>query len=112
MPNLVHSAVIVRFGLVTYQCIRVSSLGKREKGEEATNAMPSVGDRVYPRGVAGLGPNPEDRREAIPSVVEGLGGTIHGAWLTFGEYDTVLILELLDNVAGVATSIAFASGTP
>ena len=22
-------------------------------------------------------------------MVEGLGGTIHSAWLTFGEYDTV-----------------------
>ena len=54
----------------------------------------------------------EDRREANPSVVEGLGGTIHGAWLTFGEYDTVLILQLPDNVAGKATSIVFTSGAP
>ena len=52
----------------------------------------------------------EDRREAIPSVVEGLGGIIHGAWLKFAEYDTVLILELPDNVAGAATCIALASG--
>jgi len=52
----------------------------------------------------------EDRREANPSVVEGLGGTIHGAWLTFGEYDKVLIFELPDNVAGAATCIVFASG--
>ena len=51
----------------------------------------------------------EDRREAIPSVVEAIGGTIHGAWLMFGEYDTVLIFELPDNVAGAATCIAFAS---
>ncbi len=43
-------------------------------------------------------------------MVEGLGGTIHGAWLKFAEYDTVLILELPDNVAGAATCIAFASG--
>jgi uncharacterized protein with GYD domain len=25
-------------------------------------------------------------------VVEGLGGTIHNVWLTYGEYGTVLIL--------------------
>jgi uncharacterized protein with GYD domain len=72
--------------------------------------MPFVGDQVYPEAWPALVQDPEDRREAIPSVVEGLGGTIHGAWLTFGEYDTVLILELPDNVAGAVTSIAFASG--
>jgi uncharacterized protein with GYD domain len=56
--------------------------------------------------------NPEDRREAIRSEVEGLRGTVYGAWHTFGEYDTVLILELPDNVAGAATSTAFTSGAP
>jgi hypothetical protein len=49
---------IARLGLVTYRCIRVSSPGKWEKGEETTNGMPSVGDRVYPRGVAGPGLRP------------------------------------------------------
>ena len=65
-----------------------------------------------PEAWAALVQDPEDQREAIRSVVERLGGTIHGAWLTFGEYDTVLILELPDNVAGAATSMAFASGAP
>ncbi len=65
-----------------------------------------------PKAWATLVQNPEDRREAIRAVVEGLGGTIHGAWLTFGEYDTVLIFELPDNIAGTATSIAFTSGAP
>jgi len=63
-----------------------------------------------PEGWAALVQNPEDRREAIRSVVEGLGGTLHSGWLTFGQYDTVLILELPDNVAAAASSIAFASG--
>jgi len=43
-------------------------------------------------------------------VVEGLGVTIHSVSLTFGEYDTVLILELPDNVTGSAVSIAFTPG--
>jgi hypothetical protein len=72
--------------------------------------MPSVGDRVYPRGVAGLGPKPRGSQGGDTIGGRGTRGTIHGAWLTFGEYDTVLILELPDNVAGVAPSIAFASG--
>ena len=45
-------------------------------------------------------------------MAEGLGVTIYSVRLTFGEYDTVLVLELLDNVAGVAASIAFTSGAP
>ncbi len=43
-------------------------------------------------------------------MVEGLGVTIYSVSLTFEEYDTVLILELPDNVAGAAASIAFTPG--
>ncbi len=54
--------------------------------------------------------NPEDRGEAVRSVVEQLGGTVHGGWLTFGEYDTVFVLELPDDTRAAASSMAFAAG--
>ncbi len=61
-------------------------------------------------GLADLVRNPEDRRDAVRSVVEQLGGTVHGGWLTFGEYDTVFVLELPDDTRAAASSMAFAAG--
>lgn len=54
--------------------------------------------------------NPEDRGQAVRSVVERLGGTVHGGWLTFGEYDTLFVLELPDEARAAASSMAFAAG--
>lgn len=63
-----------------------------------------------PEGWSALVRNPEDRREAVRSVVEGLGGTVHGGWLAFGEHDTVFVLELPDDARAAAASAAFAAG--
>jgi uncharacterized protein with GYD domain len=60
-------------------------------------------------GWAALVRNPEDdRTDAVRSVIEQLGGTVHGGWLAFGEYDTVFILEMPDNTRAAASSAAFA----
>jgi hypothetical protein len=83
---------IARLGLVTYRCIRVSSPGKRGKGEETTNGMPSVGDRVYPRGVAGLGLSPRGSQRGDTIGGRGTRGHHPRRMAHFGEYDTVLIL--------------------
>ncbi len=59
---------------------------------------------------AGLIENPQNRVEAVQPTIERLGGTMHGAWLAFGEYDVVTILELPDNVRAAAISMAFSAG--
>lgn len=53
---------------------------------------------------------PQNRLEAVRPVIEGLGGTVHDAWLTFGEYDVVLIFEMPDNVTAAAFSATIAAG--
>ena len=53
--------------------------------------------------------NPQDRVEAVRPVVERLGGRIVNAWLSFGEYDVVAILEMPDNVSVAAFAIAVAA---
>jgi uncharacterized protein with GYD domain len=53
--------------------------------------------------------NPQDRVEAVRSVVEGLGGKITGGWLAFGEYDLIAVVEFPDNVSSAAFSIGVAA---
>ena len=53
--------------------------------------------------------SPEDRRDAIKPVIEKLGGSMHGLWLAFGEYDALAIVELPDNVSAAAFSMAAAA---
>ena len=54
--------------------------------------------------------NPLDRREAVSSVVERLGGYIESAYYAFGDYDAILILEMPDNVSAAAFSLAVSAG--
>jgi uncharacterized protein with GYD domain len=54
--------------------------------------------------------NPQNRVEALRPVFEKLGGRIINAWFTFGDYDSILIYELPDNVSAAAISIAVAAG--
>ena len=52
--------------------------------------------------------NPEDRRDAARAYAEQVGGTLHGFWYGFGEYDGYAIFEAPDNgsMAGVVLAIA------
>ena len=50
--------------------------------------------------------NPQDRAAAVKPVVERIGGKLHGAWLSFGEYDVVVIAEMPDNVSAAALAMA------
>jgi uncharacterized protein with GYD domain len=54
--------------------------------------------------------NPQDRTAAIRAPIEKLGGRVHNMFLSFGDYDTVAIIEMPDNVAAAAIALAFASG--
>ncbi|HEV2323236.1 MAG TPA: GYD domain-containing protein [Terracidiphilus sp.] len=54
--------------------------------------------------------HPQDRSEAVRKPIEKLGGKIVGLWLAFGDYDTVGIIEMPDNVSAAAFAVAVAAG--
>jgi uncharacterized protein with GYD domain len=63
-----------------------------------------------PEAWAALIRNPQDRAEAVRGPIEKLGGKVERIWLAFGEDDIVGIVEMPNNVAAAAISIAFAGG--
>ena len=52
----------------------------------------------------------EDRRIAARSYIESVGGSLHGFWYAFGEYDGYTLWEAPDNVAMAAVAIALGAG--
>ncbi len=59
---------------------------------------------------ATLAKNPQDRSEAVRTLLQGVGGKLISYYFAFGEYDAVVIAELPDNGAAAATAIAVAAG--
>jgi uncharacterized protein with GYD domain len=55
---------------------------------------------------ATLAKNPQDRSVPVREVGEKLGGRMIGFYYCFGEYDGVLLAELPDDTAAIATAIA------
>ncbi len=53
---------------------------------------------------------PQNRIDLVRPVIEQLGGSVECTYLSFGEYNVVLIYELPDNVSAAAFSIAVQSG--
>lgn len=53
---------------------------------------------------------PQNRMEVIRPVIERLGGRLECAYLAFGEYDVVGIMEMPDNVSAAAFSLAASAG--
>lgn len=53
---------------------------------------------------------PQDRAEAVRPAVKKLGGKIETAYLTFGDYDTMVIVNMPDDVSAAAFSIAASAG--
>ena len=56
--------------------------------------------------LASLTKKPQDRTDVIRKSVEKLGGTLTGVWLSFGEYDTVVIFEVPDHESAAALALA------
>jgi len=54
--------------------------------------------------------NPEDRRDAARAYIEQVGGSLHGFWYGFGEYDGYAILEAPDNVSMAGVVLAITAG--
>lgn len=59
---------------------------------------------------AALIKRPENRVEAVQKVVEKLGGTIGGFWMSFGDHDMVGVVEMPDNVSAAAFAMAVSAG--
>ena len=55
--------------------------------------------------------NPQIRPEFVRPRVQALGGDIEGAWLSYDEYDVVLLLNMPDDVSAAAMSMASAAGS-
>lgn len=63
-----------------------------------------------PEAWASLVENPQNRIPAVSAVAKKLGGKLTQGWLSFGEYDTVAILEMPDNISAAAFAAAIAAG--
>ena len=63
-----------------------------------------------PVGWSALLKQPHHRLEAITPVIERLGGRIQAGWLSFGEYDVLLICEMPDGISAAALSMAVSAG--
>jgi uncharacterized protein with GYD domain len=63
-----------------------------------------------PKAVAALVREPQDRIEAVRSVIEALGGTLVAAGYPFGEYDAVVLFEAPDDTSAASFALAIAAG--
>jgi len=53
--------------------------------------------------------HPEDRREMARTVIESVGGKLHGFWYAFGQYDGYTLWEAPDNVRMASVALALSS---
>ena len=53
---------------------------------------------------------PENRIDTVRPIIENLGGKVETGYFSFGEYDIVVIMQLLDNISAAAFSLAVAAG--
>jgi uncharacterized protein with GYD domain len=63
-----------------------------------------------PEAWASLVNNPQNRIPAVSAVIKKLGGKLLQGWLSFGDYDTVVVMEMPDNVSAAAFAAAIAAG--
>jgi len=62
-----------------------------------------------PEAWAALTKKPQDRSVPIKDLVQKLGGRLVGLYYCFGEYDGVVLAEIPDDTAAIATSLAAVS---
>ncbi|MBN1093141.1 GYD domain-containing protein [Blastococcus sp. TML/M2B] len=66
--------------------------------------------RYTPETWAMLIAEPEDRRRAATVYIESVGGSLHGFWYAFGEWDGYTLWEAPDDVAMAAVALAIGGG--
>ncbi|MFA6265868.1 MAG: GYD domain-containing protein [Pseudolabrys sp.] len=60
--------------------------------------------------IKGMLVKPEDRAEAVSRLIGKVGGRLIGYYVTFGEYDFLLIAEAPDNTQMAAVLLSAGSG--
>ncbi len=60
----------------------------------------------HPDILAGFVKHPTDRSEAIAKLATKMGGTVVGSWMSFGDYDAVVVIEGSDLISAAACSMA------
>ena len=63
-----------------------------------------------PEALSALIAKPQDRMAVVKKSVQNLGGTFGGSWMSFGDYDLVMLLEMPNNVSAAALALAAAAG--
>lgn len=63
-----------------------------------------------PEAVSALVARPQNRANVIKRVVESLGGKLIGAWMSFGDYDVVVVADFANNVNAAALALAVTAG--
>lgn len=53
---------------------------------------------------------PQNRLDVMRPIIENLGGKIESAYLAFGDYDVLGILQMPDNTSAAALSMAMMAG--
>jgi uncharacterized protein with GYD domain len=77
--------------------------------EELTMPLYMTQFAYTPEAWAALVDNPEDRSAPVRQLTEAMGGRLIGWYLSFGEYDGLLIYEAPDNATAGAAALAAAS---
>jgi len=54
--------------------------------------------------------NPQDRSQVVQTAIEKLGGRIERSWLSFGDYDIVVVVDMPDSVSAAAFGMAVSAG--
>jgi uncharacterized protein with GYD domain len=52
----------------------------------------------------------QDRIEVVEATIKRLGGKVERSWLSFGEYDVVVVVNMPDNVSAAAFAMAVSAG--
>lgn len=59
---------------------------------------------------ASLIKQPQDRLTVVGKSVKKLGGKILHGYMSFGDYDTVIVMQMPDHVSAAAFAVAIAAG--
>jgi len=54
--------------------------------------------------------SPQDRGQVVAKAAKKLGGKVQGAWLAFGDFDIIAILDMPDNASMAALALAVGAG--
>jgi uncharacterized protein with GYD domain len=62
-----------------------------------------------PEAWAAMTKSPQDRAAGVASVIESLGGRLEASYVSFGEYDAVVVAEFPDNQTAASFSMRAAA---